>query len=79
MSATDIKTTLYRQIDGIQKEEDLQDLLLTVNEFLSHRSEQQTESPALIAQLERALESVKAGNTRSNEDVMKKTKEWLTQ
>ncbi|AQG79470.1 hypothetical protein [Spirosoma montaniterrae] len=78
MTATELKTTLHQQIDHIQKEEDLEDLLLTVNDFLNHRTGKSTESPELIAQLECALTSANAGRLVPNTEVMKKAKEWLT-
>jgi len=37
MSASDLKSLLHDQIERLQREENLQDLLLTVNEFVNYQ------------------------------------------
>lgn len=78
MSATDIKSILFKQIERVEKEEDLQDLLLTVTEFVNHRTDPQPESSELLAQLQRALMSVEAGHVTPHDQVIKESKLWIT-
>lgn len=78
MSATDLKSLLHEQIDRLQREEDLQDLLLTVHEFVSYRGDIPHESPELIAQLHGALLAVKAGGVTPHSEVTMEAKQWLT-
>lgn len=78
MSATDIKSILFKQIERVEKEEDLQDLLLTVTEFINHRTIPQPESPALLEQLQHALASVEAGQVTPHDQVVKESKLWIT-
>ena len=78
MSATDLKSILFNQIERIEKEEDLQDLLLTVAEFVNHRADPETESPECLSQLRSALVSAEAGHTTSHNQVVKESKQWLT-
>ena len=77
MSATDLKSILFKQIDRIEKEEDLQDLLLTVAEFVNYRANPEPESTELLVQLQRALTSVEAGHVTPHDQVIKESKQWL--
>ncbi len=78
MSATDIKSILFKQIERVEKEEDLQDLLLTVTEFVNYRTEPQPESSELLEQLQQALSSVEAGKVTPHDQVIKESKQWIT-
>lgn len=77
MSATDLKEILHRQIDSLQDVEDVQDLLLTVNEFVGQRRLPQPESPELIAHLQEALRLAQAGQFTTHEQVSQEAKTWL--
>jgi hypothetical protein len=78
MSARDLKNILHKQIDLVEKEDDLQDLLMTVSEFVQFRVQDQLESPELIAQLNRALASIKKGQTTSHNQIIIESKQWIT-
>ena len=78
MSTTDIKSLLHGQIDRLQREDDLQDLLLTVSEFISHRASLPDESPELITQLQNALSSAASGHATAHSEVVKEAKQWIT-
>jgi hypothetical protein len=78
MSTADLKSLLHDQIDRLQQEDDLQDLLLTVSEFVSHRGGLPDESPELLAQLQHALSSASAGNFTPHSDVVQEAKQWIT-
>ena len=79
MSATDLKSLLHDQIDRLQREEDLQDLLLTVSEFVRYRGDVTGESPELMAQLRSALSAVTEGRVTPHGEVIKEAKQWITQ
>ena len=78
MSVTDLKSLLHDQIDRLQREEDLQDLLLTVSEFVSYRGDVPEESPELMAQLRSALAAATAGRVTPHSEVINEAKQWLT-
>ncbi len=77
MSATDLKEILHKQIDSLQNVEDVQDLLLTVNEFVGQRQLPRPESPELLMQLQEALRLAQTGPVTSHDDVNKEAKTWL--
>lgn len=77
MSATDLKEILHKQIDSLQNVEDVQDLLLTVNEFVGRRQLPRPESPELVAQLRDALRLAQTGQATPHDDVNKEAKTWL--
>ena len=77
MSATDLKEILHKQIDSLQNVEDVQDLLLTVNEFVGQRQLPRPESPELLTQLHDALRLAQTGQVTTHDDVIKEAKEWL--
>jgi hypothetical protein len=77
MSATDLKSILFKQIERIDKEEDLHDLLLTVTEFVNYRANPEPESAKLLSQLQRALTSVEMGHLTPHDQVVKESKQWL--
>ncbi len=79
MSATDLKSLLHDQIDRLQQEEDLQDLLLTVSEFVNHRGGSSDESPELLAQLRNALSAATAAQTTPHNDVVNEARQWISQ
>ena len=78
MSATDLKEILHKQINRLEDIEDVQDLLLTVNEFVGQRQLPKPESPALLAQLQEALRGAQAGQFTTHDDVSREAKTWLT-
>ncbi|WP_019988397.1 hypothetical protein [Rudanella lutea] len=78
MSTTDLKTLLHNQIDLVEKEEDLQDLLLTVSEFIQFRVQNQQESPELLAHLKQALTAVTNGHSTPHDQVITESKQWIT-
>lgn len=77
MSATDLKEILHKQIDSLQNVEDVQDLLLTVNEFVGQRQLPKPESPELIAQLRKALQQAQAGQVTPHDEVNREANLWL--
>lgn len=79
MSARDLKDLLHKQIDLLEDPEDVQDLFLTVNDFLGHRHLWDKESPKFMEQLRRTLESVRGGATTiPNAQIAREAKEWIT-
>lgn len=79
MATADLKSILHQQIDRLQDPQDVQDLLLTVSEFVSQRTNIFTETPELLAQLEAALSSVKTGRLTTHNEVAEEAKRWITQ
>lgn len=77
MSAIDLKEILHKQIDSLQNVEDVQDLLLTVNEFVGQRQLPRPESPELMAQLRDALRLAQTGQVTPHDAVIKESREWL--
>ena len=74
MSVTDPKEILHKQIDRLQNVEDVQELILTVNEFIGQRQLPQPESPELIAQLREALRPSQTGHVTPHEEVNREAK-----
>ncbi len=79
MATADLKSILHQQIDRLQDPQDVQDLLLTVSEFVSQRTNIFTETPELLAQLEAAPSSVKMGRLTTHNEVAEEAKRWITQ
>lgn len=79
MATADLKLILHQQIDHLQNPEDVQDLLLTVSEFIGQRTNVFIETPELLAQLEQALSSVKTGTLTPHNTVITESKQWITQ
>lgn len=78
MATSDLKSILHQQIDRLQDPEDIQDLFLTVSEFVSQRISLAEETPELLAQLEQAMAAAQAGHLTSHNDVVKEAKQWIT-
>lgn len=78
MATADLKSILHQQIDRLQNPEDIQDLLLTVSEFISYRTNIFTESPELLTQLEQAFSSAKANKLTPHDTVATEAKQWIT-
>lgn len=79
MSARDLKEILHKQIELLENPEDVQDLFLTVNDFLGNRQLWSQETPEFMEQLQRTLEAIHSGSaTISNSQVMREAKEWIT-
>ena len=78
MSTTVIKSLLHEQINRLQREDDLQDLLLTVSEFINHRASLPAESPELLTQLQNTLSSTTSGHVTAHNEVIKEAKQWIT-
>ena len=78
MATADLKSILYQQIDRLQDPQDVQDLLLTVSEFVSQRTNVFTETPELLVQLEETLLSVNSGRLTAHNEVANEAKQWIT-
>jgi predicted transcriptional regulator len=78
MSATDLKALLHEQIDRLDDPDDLQDLALTMSEFVNHRIPPAGESQALIAQLRQALAHAESGLVTPHAEVVLQSKQWIT-
>lgn len=79
MATPDLKSILHQQIDRLEDPKDVQDLLLTVSEFISQRTTVFTETPELLAQLEQALSSSQSGRLTLHDAVANEAKQWITQ
>lgn len=79
MATADLKSILHQQIDQLQNPEDVQDLLLTVSEFISLRTNVFIETPELLTQLEQALSSAKMSDLTPHNTVITESKQWITQ
>lgn len=78
MSATELKTILHQQIDRLDDPEALQDLALTVSEFVAYRTPKMGESPELLAQLRQALQEAASGRGTPHHEVVRQSKQWIT-
>lgn len=78
MSATELKTILHQQIDRLDDPEALQDLALTVSEFVAYRVLEADESPELLAQLRQALQDAESGRVTPHHEVVRQSKQWIT-
>jgi hypothetical protein len=79
MVTADLKSILHEQIDRLEDPKDVQDLLLTVSEFVSQRTNIFTETPALLTQLEQALSSAQSTKLTPHDQVASEAKQWITQ
>lgn len=79
MATADLKSILHQQIAHLQNPEDVQDLLLTVSEFISQRTNLFAETPELLTQLEQVLSSIKMGTLTPHNTVITESKQWITQ
>lgn len=78
MSAAELKNRLHRQIDRLQDPEDIQDLFLTVSEFVDQRVPPEPETGALLQQLRHALETLETKPLTSHETIVREAKQWIT-
>ncbi|ADB42047.1 hypothetical protein [Spirosoma linguale] len=78
MATPDLKSILHQQIDRLEDPKDVQDLLLTVSEFISQRTTVFTETPELLAQLEQALSSAQTSHLTLHDQVATEAKQWIT-
>ncbi len=79
MLVRDLKDLLHKQIELLEDPEDIQDLFLTVSDFLGYRQLWDEETPEFMDQLRRTLESVRVGSaTIPNSQIMREAKEWIT-
>ena len=79
MATADLKLILHQQIDRLEDPQDIQDLLLTVNEFISQRTNVFTETPELLTQLEKALSSIQTNHLVPHDLVVTEAKKWIAQ
>lgn len=79
MATADLKSILHQQIDRLQDPQDVQDLLLTVSEFISLRTNIFIETPELLTQLEKAVSSVRTNHLTPHGEVASEAKQWITQ
>ena len=78
MATADLKSILHQQIDRLQDPQDVQDLLLTVSEFISQRTNVFIETPELLTQLEQALSAAQIGRLTPHGVVADEAKQWIT-
>ena len=78
MATADLKSILHQQIDRLENQQDVQDLLLTVSDFISQRTNSFTETPELLTQLRQALLSAQTSNLTLHDAVANEAKEWIT-
>ncbi|GAB4027588.1 hypothetical protein GCM10028773_59320 [Spirosoma koreense] len=78
MATIDLKSILHQQIDQLQDPQDIQDLLLTVSEFIGQRTNVFTETPELLTALEHALSSISTNQLTSHDTVATEAKQWIT-
>ncbi|QMW02889.1 hypothetical protein [Spirosoma foliorum] len=78
MATSDLKSILHQQIDRLQDPQDVQDLLLTVSEFVSQRTNIFSETPELLTQLEKVLSSSQVTYLTPHDVVAKEAKQWIT-
>jgi hypothetical protein len=78
MAIAELKSILHQQIDRLENPADVQDLLLTVSEFVSQRTDLFAETPALLAQLEKTLHAAQTGHLTTHEAVATEAKQWIT-
>lgn len=78
MATDELKSLLHQQIDRLDDPQDVQDLLLTVSEFVGQRTSILAESPELQAQLAKTLATISSGLLTSHNDVAKQAKQWIT-
>jgi hypothetical protein len=76
MATADLKSILHQQIDRLQDPQDVQDLLLTVSEFISLRTNIFIETPELLTQLEKAISSVRTSHLTPHDEVASEAKQW---
>ncbi|CAN5192400.1 hypothetical protein BH09BAC4_BH09BAC4_13470 [soil metagenome] len=79
MATADLKSILHQQIDRLDDPQDVQDLLLTVSEFISQRTTIFVETPELLAQLEQALSLAQTSSPTPHDVVANEAKQWITQ
>ena len=79
MATDELKSILHEQINRLEDPKDVQDLLLTVSEFISQRTNIFAETPALLTQLKQALASVQLYSVTSHDQVAREAKQWITQ
>ncbi len=79
MSARNLKDILHKQIELLEDPEDVQNLFLTVNDFLGQRQLWEQETPEFMEQLRGTLETIRAASaTIPNSQVIREAKEWIT-
>ncbi len=78
MATADLKSILHQQIDSLQNPQDVQDLLLTVSDFISQRTNRFTETPELLTQLKQALSSAQTSYLTPHDAVANEAKAWIT-
>ena len=78
MSTDELKSLLHQQIDRLDDPQDVQDLLLTVSEFVGQRTNVFTETPELEAQLAKTLATISAAQLTPHNDVAQQAKQWIT-
>lgn len=80
MSVTDLKTIMHRRIDQLTDDETVHDLFETMNSFLEGRNVQlDSDAPEVVAQIERALANVEAGQRGiGTDELVTKMQQWRT-
>lgn len=78
MSVKELKELLHSRIERLQDPEDIQDLFVTVNDFLGERQLDQEENPEFLERLRHAVKSLRDTDTIPNAQVMQEAKQWIT-
>lgn len=78
MATEELKFILHQQIDRLDDPQDVQDLLLTVSEFIGQRVTIPVESPELCMQLEKTLATISSGRLTPHTDIAQQAKQWIT-
>ena len=78
MAITELKFILHQQIDYLQNPRDVEDLLLTVSEFVSQRTDVFRENDELLTQLNHALKTIQTSTLTPHNVVATEAKQWIT-
>lgn len=78
MATDELKSLLHQQIDRLNDPQDVQDLLITVSEFIGQRTSMFTETPELQAQLAKTLATISVAHLSPHNDVAQQSKHWIT-
>lgn len=79
MSVLEIKTQVHQLVDRVD-ELHMEDLLQSIKFFLEQRQPVDFDdaSPEIMAKLQQSLLQMEEGSLVSNDEMKKRTKEWLT-
>jgi hypothetical protein len=78
MAIDELKAILHQQIEQLDDPQDIQDLFLTVSEFVGQRTNGFVETPELLARLQQTLTTSQTGTLTSHNEVAQEAKQWIT-